>query len=419
MFKETPESFAQKEIESLSPKIVGEVLPSSKSPDTNKSNVDSFLAQLPDVVCLSHLRWDFVYQRPQHLLSRFARHSRLFFVEEPVFTHVPAPCLHTFSRGERILVAVPQLPHGLSEEEITAAQRRLLDELWAAYKLQSPILWYYTPMALGFTAHLPAALTVYDCMDELSAFKFAPPRLKDLEAELFKKADLVFTGGQRLYEAKCKQHPAVKAFPSSIDKAHFAKAKQDLPAPADQAAIPEPRLGFFGVIDERMNMGLLAAIADAKPDWQLVMIGPVVKIDPATLPQRPNIHYLGGKSYQELPAYLSGWQVALLPFAINESTAFISPTKTPEYLAAGKPVVSSPIRDVVRPYGEQGLVHIASSPEEFVAAIEVAMGQEQDKAWQQKVAAFMRNMSWDQTWHGMVALMAQTRQQKQGQQTVS
>ena len=180
------------------------------------------------------------------------------------------------------------------------------------------------------------------------------------------RADLVFTGGQSLYEAKRGQHPRVFAFPSSVDAAHFARARRATDDPADQAAIPHPRLGFFGVIDERMDLDLLAAIADARPDWHLVIIGPVVKVDPASYRERANIHYLGKKDYQELPGYLAGWDVALLPFAINESTRFISPTKTPEYLAAGKPVVSTPIRDVVRPYGMRGLVHIAATADDFV-----------------------------------------------------
>ncbi|GHA80652.1 glycosyltransferase family 1 protein [Pontibacter akesuensis] len=410
MFKDTAESFAQNDVQNISVDTKSEPVSPTKKAAT--PSLASFLSQLPDVVCLSHLRWDFVYQRPQHLLSRFARHSRVFFVEEPIFEHVEEPYLDTASRGENITLAVPHLPHGLEPQRIEEVQRELLVQLFAEHAIEQPILWYYTPMALSFSEHLQPALTVYDCMDELSAFKFAPARLKDLEQQLFQKADLVFTGGQSLYEAKKEQHPAIKAFPSSIDKAHFAKAKEALPVPADQAAIPEPRLGFFGVIDERMDLDLLAEIADAKPEWQLVMIGPVVKIDPASLPQRENIHYLGGKSYQELPAYLSSWQVALLPFAINESTAFISPTKTPEYLAAGKPVVSTPIRDVVRPYGEEVLVHIAATAPEFVQAVEAALLQQDDKVWQQKVQDFMGNMSWDQTWQSMVALMLHAMQQR-------
>ncbi|HEY4652243.1 MAG TPA: glycosyltransferase family 1 protein [Pontibacter sp.] len=405
MFKNTPEPLAESGTELISAIAPATVLPGKAS--NTKLSTEEFLQKLPDVVCLSHLRWDFVYQRPQHLLSRFARHCRVFFVEEPVFETIPEPFLHTSERGENLLLVVPHLPHGLQEKEIEEIQRNLLSNLFATQQLMQPILWYYTPMALSFTDRLQASLIVYDCMDELSAFKFAPPRLKDLEQELFRRADLVFTGGHTLYKAKQKQHPAVKAFPSSIDKAHFALAKEPLTPPADQVEIPEPRLGFFGVIDERMDIDLLAALADARPEWQLVMIGPIVKIDPATLPQRANIHYLGGKTYQELPAYISGWQVALLPFALNESTTFISPTKTPEYLAAGKPVVSTPIQDVVRPYGEAGLVHIAASAPDFVSAIEQALAQQHDEVWQQQVDDFMRDMSWDNTWRGMVELMAQ------------
>ena len=384
----------------------------SKTKKENQEPED-FLQNMPDVVCLSHLRWDFVYQRPQHLLSRFAQHGRVFFMEEPLFEEVSAPYLHLSPREDSLYVAVPHLPHGLSPKQVEDVQRQLLNELLEEQNISRYACWYYTPMALGFSSHLTPLLTVYDCMDELAAFKFAPARLKELEQELFRKADLVFTGGQSLYEAKRDKHPSVHAFPSSIDKKHFVQARQEQPQPADQAHIPAPRLGFFGVIDERLDIDLLEALATARPDWHLVVIGPVVKIDPASLPQRPNIHYLGGKSYKELPAYLSGWDVALLPFAINESTAFISPTKTPEYLAAGQPVVSTPIRDVVRPYGDLGLVHIAATAGEFTEAIDAALLQKQDCAWSQKVERFMANMSWDQTWGQMVQQMAKVAAKKE------
>jgi UDP-galactopyranose mutase len=241
-------------------------------------------------------------------------------------------------------------------------------------------------------------------MDELSAFKGASPILKDREAELFGRADLVFTGGQSLYEAKRHQHPNVYAFPSSIDSTHFAQARSITVEPPDQADIPRPRLGFFGVIDERMDIELLRAVAEARPDWQLVVIGPVVKIDPKELPACSNLPYLGGKSYAELPAYLAGWDVALMPFARNESTRFISPTKTPEYLAAGCPVVSTSIRDVVRPYGQMRLVHIADTPEEFVAAAESAMTSDAPSRLRE-VDAFLSQTSWDRTWKRMTELI--------------
>jgi UDP-galactopyranose mutase len=257
---------------------------------------------------------------------------------------------------------------------------------------------------MPWTNHLRPLATVYDCMDELSAFKGAPRALKEYEAELFARADLVYTGGQSLYEAKRDQHKNVYAFPSSIDAAHFAQARCVTEEPSDQAGIPHPRLGFFGVIDERMDIELLDKIAAERPDWHLVMVGPVVKIDPADLPRRDNIHYLGGKSYQELPKYLAGWDVALLPFALNESTRFISPTKTPEYLTAGCPVVSTSIRDVVRPYGEQGLVHIADTPTEFIAGIEAAM-KEDASARMREVDSFLAQTSWDQTWGRMNELI--------------
>jgi UDP-galactopyranose mutase len=273
----------------------------------------------------------------------------------------------------------------------------------AEHNVSEYLLWYYTPMALSFSAHLKPKFVVFDCMDELSAFKGAPAEMREREAELMRRAHVVFTGGQSLYEAKAGRHSHLYAFPSSIDYAHFAQARTLTSDPWDQAGIPHPRVGFAGVIDERMDIELLAGIADLRPDVQFVMLGPVVKVDPALLPQRANIHYLGGKSYKELPAYMSSWDAAMLPFAHNESTRFISPTKTPEYLAAGKPVISTSITDVVRPYGTQKLVRVADTPQDFAAAIDAALNIDaKDADWASRRDAFLANMSWDITWSKML-----------------
>ena len=371
------------------------------SAQSNHNVMDT--SHLPDLVCLSHLRWNFVFQRPQHLLSRFARERRVFFFEEPLFGK-GRPRLQVTRSSEGVWVAVPHLPEGMDEHLVVAAQQALLDEMLTRHSVRRYVSWYYTPMALAFSSHLQPHAVVYDCMDELSAFRGAPPALLHREAELLRRANVVFTGGQSLYEAKRDRHPSVHAFPSSVDVAHFATARRPIPDPADQAAIPHPRLGFFGVVDERMDLELLTAVADARPDWQLVIVGPVVKIDPANLPRRPNLHFLGGKLYTELPTYLANWDVALMPFARNESTRFISPTKTPEYLAAGKPVVSTSIRDVVRPYGDQGLVRIADTPEDFVRACEAALAEDR-ATWLPRVDSHLATMSWDNTWAGMKALL--------------
>ncbi len=357
-----------------------------------------------DLVCFSHLRWDFVFQRPQHLLTRCARQREVLFIEEPTFGATNAQL--DIRQSDGVSVVVPRLPSGCSAEQAVALQRQLLDVLLARRTRAPLALWYYTPMALPFTRHLSPAVTVYDCMDELANFKGAPPLLGQLERELLDRADLVFTGGHSLYEHKRPHHPRVYPFPSSVDVTHFAAARLPGPEPADQASIPHPRLGFFGVIDERMDLELLAAVAEARLDWQLVMLGPVVKIDPASLPRHDNIHWLGSKSYQELPRYIAGWEVALLPFANNESTRFISPTKTPEYLAAGKPVVSTPIRDVIRPYGDQGLVAIAATPQEFITAISNTL-RESSPARQQQADDWLSHLSWDHTWTDMQRLMSE------------
>lgn len=353
-----------------------------------------------DLVCFSHLRWNFVYQRPQHLLSRFAQQTRVFFVEEPVFHDAPDK-MHIEEPMKNVYVVVPHLQHGCNEEEVLNKQKEMVNNLFSVMEINNYFLWYYTPMALPFSEHLSPKLIVYDCMDELSAFKFAPPALTERERQLMQKSDIVFTGGYSIYEAKKDKHQNIYPFPSSIEKEHFATARSITTDPADQASIPHPRFGFFGVLDERFDIDLIEHAAKARPEWQFVLIGPVVKIDPATLPRYANIHYLGGKNYQELPQYLAGWDVAVIPFAMNESTRYISPTKTPEYLAAGKPVISTPIRDVVSPYGENKLVHIAANAEQFIRHGEAILKKKQRKAWLTKVDAFLEGNSWDRTWSQM------------------
>ena len=353
-----------------------------------------------DLICFSHLRWDFVFQRPQHLMTRFSHANRVFFIEEPVFGD-DGPRLEVSRRERGLHVVTPHLPNGSDADD---AMPGLIADLRKNENIDRAVLWFYTPMMLDWRGDLEPSCVVYDCMDELSMFKNAPPELIDREQRLFELADLVFTGGQSLYEAKREKHPSVHAFPSSIDVKHFETALDQTSEPEDQRSIPLPRIGFFGVIDERTDIDLLSKIAELRPDWHFVMLGPVVKIDEADLPHRENIHYLGGKGYGDLSAYIGGWDVAMMPFAINDSTRFISPTKTPEYLAAGRPVVSTPIRDVVRPYGELGLVHIASTPEEFVNAIETAMAEDSEER-RAKAAKFLSAISWDKTQNEMRQLI--------------
>ena len=301
-------------------------------------------------------------------------------------------------------VLIPHLPHGTSPEETLQLQRQLLDEFIQRERISNFIAWYYTPMALSFSSHLKPSMTVYDCMDELSAFWGAPPQLLEQEKQLIRRADLVFTGGYSLYEAKQNRHPHVFAFPSSIDFKHFSDARKPLPDPADQRRLANPRIGFSGVIDERFDYELMNEVTRRRPEWQFIMIGPVVKIDPALLPHGPNVHYVGMKAYKELPTYFSNWNVGILPFALNNSTKYISPTKTPEYLAAGLPVVSTPIRDVVRTYGSEGFVQIADSADAFEAAIEKALNGNHPTDWP-AIDKFLAENSWNNTWSEMNRLM--------------
>ena len=361
------------------------------------------------LICFSHLRWNFVFQRPQHLMSRFGREMDVIFWEEPIDIGARETAFLEVRDAENtpgVRVAVPHLPQGMPDDAREAALMRLL-EAHLARRRGPLIAWYYTPMMLTFSRDLDADLTVYDAMDELSKFRFAPAKLLELEQELIDKAEIVFTGGSSLYEAKKDRHDNVHCFPSSVDRAHFAKARARLFDPADQEDLQRPRLGFYGVIDERFDTELLSKLAEMRPNWSFVMVGPVVKISQEDLPRRANIHYLGGKTYDQLPYYLSGWDVALMPFAMNESTQFISPTKTPEYLAGGRPVVSTPIKDVVRHYGKLEGVQFASTAEEFAAACDKALelAHDPESDWLADADLMLSASSWDTTQARMAGLI--------------
>jgi protoporphyrinogen oxidase/glycosyltransferase involved in cell wall biosynthesis len=359
------------------------------------------------VIVFCHLRWDFVYQRPQQLLTRLAEHYKVLFVEEPIFD-AGAAHLHTYSPAPNLTVYQPHTPvqaPGFHDDQIPVLQSLLADLVADG---EDPIVWFYTPMALPLLAQQHPSLVVYDCMDELSAFKNPPKQLLQRETALLGIADLVFTGGPSLYEAKRSRHANTHCFPSSVDAVHFEQALDRSNGHSLHQDIGYPRLGFYGVIDERFDTGLIADMADAHPEWQIVLVGPVVKIDPAELPQRQNIHYLGQQSYQVLPQFLAGWDVCLLPFALNESTRFISPTKVLEYMAASLPIVSTAITDVEQPYGD--IVAIGHDHAEFIAHCERALAQtpEQTAAMTTRMREIIAATSWDATADHMRELLERT-----------
>jgi UDP-galactopyranose mutase len=297
-------------------------------------------------------------------------------------------------------------------------KKEVVDYVLREMQIVDYIFWYYSPMALPYSSHAEPALIVYDCMDELSSFKSAPATLKENENKLIQKADVMFMGGYSLYHAKKHLHYNAYPFPSSIDKEHFFTARLKICTEDLYKNIPHPRLGFYGVIDERMNMQLLAGIAGKKPHWQFILIGPIAKINEKSIPALPNIHYLGAKRYEELPAYLSGWDIAIMPFALNEATRYISPTKTPEFLAAGKPVISTSITDVVKPYGEKNFVAIADTADEFTAAAEnifntILVDRHSYDTWLKNVDSFLEGMSWDKTWDDMKTVIEMAMQKKE------
>lgn len=335
-----------------------------------------------DLICISHLRWDFVWQRPQHLLSRLARNARVLFVEEPITVEGEGQPLLEILPGQktanvtvaRLVQPVPNhrwIGHG---DPLTAQTycERLLDYL-DRQGIKRPLLWLYTPMASDFVDALPHKLLIYDVMDQLAAFKGAPAELKERERSLLSRADVVFTGGVSLYRDKLVHNPNTHLLPSGVEIEHFARAarREQFDCPPELAQLTGPILGYFGVIDERMDLPLIAQVAEAHPEWNIALVGPVAKIDYADLPQAANIHYFGMRSYDQLPAYLAYFDVALVPFAMNEATRFLSPTKTLEYMAAHKPIVSTPIHDVIELYGD--VVAIGYTPDEFVQHCEQAL----------------------------------------------
>ncbi len=367
------------------------------------SNAGARTGRIPLVV-FCHLRWGFVFQRPQHLLTRLARHFDVLFVEEPVFREGESGlrCVQQAS-GVEVLTPYTDVKAGGFHDDQMPVLKTLVADFLRQRGIGEPLVWLYTPMALPLVADLEPRAVVYDCMDDLASFKFAPAQLLQREQALMDLADVVLTGGPSLYDARKDLHSNIHCLPSAVDAAHFSPADLDgddieaAVAAELHRALPHPRLGFFGVIDERLDLALLEGLADRRPDWHIVMAGPVVKIDPAALPKRPNLHWIGMQRYEALPHLLSHWDVCLLPFALNEHTRFISPTKTLEYLAGGKPAVSTPIHDVVSLYGS--VVRVAATAGDFVAAIEQTLAESADARadWRIAAQAMVDRCTWDGT----------------------
>ncbi|HVE98885.1 MAG TPA: glycosyltransferase [Mycobacteriales bacterium] len=341
------------------------------------------------LVVLSHLRWDWVWQRPQHLVSRLARHRRVFYVEEPVgVPDLDSPRIASAPAGpvERVWLEVPGAGHVQYGDPRAAAYATLL-AAWLDERAAAKDAWLYTPMALDLAEALQPRAVVYDVMDDLSSFADAPPGLQLLQRRLLAQADVVFTGGRSLHRGVLEHRPqGTYLFPSGVETAHYATSRERRVSHEQLVA------GYVGVIDERMDLDLLDKLAAGLPDWELRMAGPVTKIDEASLPRRSNISYLGMQRYEDLPTVMAGFDVALMPFAINDATRSISPTKTLEYLAAGLPVVSTRVPDVVADFGE--VVHLADTGTEFAdACLEVVTHCRDSRDL--KIAPIRQRHEWD------------------------
>ncbi len=361
------------------------------------------------LVVHSHLRWDFVWQRPQQILSRLAQHAPVLFLEEPVFFDVAAPRLDLTMPTAGVHRAVPVLPSSMRDDQngALATVRDLALEAIAsggplAGTFDAPIQWFYTPMpAAAMLGAFGELGVVYDCMDELAQFRFAPTELPARERMLVDRADVVFTGGRRLYESKSRLHDNVHFFGCGVDAAHFGLARLDITElPHDVRELRRPIAGYFGVIDERLDYRLIGTLAERMPECSIVMVGPVVKVDPADLPRASNIHWLGQKRYEELPAYVKAFDVCLMPFALNEATEYINPTKTLEYMAAGRPIVSTAVADVITNFTP--IVRVARSADEFATAVADAMTRPDDAMLARGLA-----MAHAATWESITSRMRQ------------
>lgn len=369
-----------------------------------------------DIICISHLRWDFVWQRPQHLLSSLSEYNRVLFVEEPVTRPgLIEPYLEVLPGHSAPDVTVLRLIQPVAKaawvghgDPLTQAtySRLLLDYLWQE-DIPAAVLWLYTPLGLDFVKVIPHNLLIYDVLDQLAGGKEASPDLMEKEEALAGQADLVFTRCTSLYHEKILLNSQTYLFPSGVEAAHFAPAANpaNYPVPRELVGLHRPIIGYYGVIDDRVDLALLAYIAQARPDWSLVIVGPISRIGQEDLPVAANIHYPGMKSYAELPAYLAQFNVALVPFILNEATRYLSPTKALEYMAAHKPVVATPIPDIQALYNP--VVRTAASPAEFVQQIEAALQElpEDRRAGEDKLLDLY-------TWHKIAGRMHRLIQEK-------
>jgi glycosyltransferase involved in cell wall biosynthesis len=336
-------------------------------------------------VVLSHLKWNFVWQRPQQFLSRFAKDHPILFIEHPEYdlAEGESPTVSVDPTENNITVARMRFPKGAPrnyefDQQMIQMTKDLIATVNDKGEFDKPLLWFYYPMEAPWALQLECRGVVYDCMDELSQFIDAPATLVDNEKLLLSKADIVFTGGYELREKKAKQHNNVHCFGCGVEYDHFSKAQlEETQVPDDLKDLKKPVIGWFGVVDERVDYDLIREAAEKRPDWSFVLVGPVVKVDESMLPKADNIFWLGQRDYKVLPNYCKGFDVCMMCFAINEATEYINPTKALEYLATGKPVISTPVKDVLRQYSDD--LYIAKSTDEFIDMAERALaGKDQE-----------------------------------------
>jgi glycosyltransferase involved in cell wall biosynthesis len=354
------------------------------------------------IIVHCHLRWEGVWQRPQQFLSRLSQRHPILFIEGPILhdkNEAPTFELLPVAQYPNVTVMRTHFPASRFQNGawVDAERLRLLKEAMNGPlkgRFECAVQWFYDPMAAPcFIGKIGERAVVYDCMDELSQFKFAPPEIVAREKVLLASADVVFAGGRKMWLSKSRHNDNAHFYGCGVDVQHFAKARlAETELPADVANLKRPILGYFGVVDERLDYDLIAKLADADPNWQIVMVGPTAKVNPDDLPKRANIHWLGRREYAQLPNYTKAFDVCLMPFALNEATEYINPTKALEYMATGRPIVSTAVPDVVSNFSEA--VNVAISQDCFVEMCVRALSAPDEEAIQRGIE-MANNNQWD------------------------
>lgn len=354
-----------------------------------------------DLLVLAHSRWDLDHHRGHNIFSRYAQKRRVFYFEEPSFGQTEIPRLHIRDTFENVMVVTPHLPNPIKSNQIDSILRELIDELIFEEEIINFTLWLQTPRAFRYARDIDATTIIYECMEDYDNINNFSENLFQVEKELMENSDIIFVVSEALYQKKKFQHHNIHVFPNSADYFHFIQSRDFILDPYDQIHIPHPRIGFYGIIDQSIDLKLIDEIAQIREDLNFVFIGPLKDTKFSQLPTRKNIYYLEQKDYNLIPLYVAEWDCGLLPFCINEVTQYSSPHQTAELLMAGKPIVATHIPDISIRFGKKSLAKMASNAEDFSEKIDKAILESKEQKWKELIDNELKNETWDQVFKKM------------------